>query len=97
MAESRRAPRIPGKQQGIVHIAGRPEIMCAVRNLSNLGAQLNFAHPTILPRSFDLKFDDHSQRVSVVWQSGKLAGVKFHAPLTGVSAPKKKAWPWSRK
>jgi hypothetical protein len=96
MAEARNAPRISAKHQGIVHINGRSEIACTVRNLSNTGAQLNFPHPTILPRVFHLKFDGNEQRVTVMWQSGRLAGVRFQAPLRGIGAVKRKLWPWSR-
>jgi hypothetical protein len=97
MPEARNAPRIVAKQQGIVHINGRPEIACTVRNLSNTGAQLNFSNPTILPRAFHLKFDGSEQRVTVIWQSGRLAGVRFQTPLRGIgAAAKRKMWPWSR-
>ena len=97
MREARNATRITAKQEGMVRISGKPDIPCTLRNLSNTGALLNFAHPVILPRSFDLKFDGQESRATVVWQSGRLAGVKFQTPLRGVSAPKKRAWPWSRK
>ena len=97
MREARNATRITAKTEGTVRISGKPDIPCTVRNLSNTGAMLNFAHPVILPRSFELKFDGQEMRVSVVWQSGRLAGVKFQIPMRGVSAPKKRAWPWSRK
>ena len=96
MAEARNAPRVAARHQGIVHIVGKPELTCTVRNVSNTGAQLNFPHPTILPRVFQLKFDGEEQRVSVVWQSGRLAGVRFQTPLRGIGAAKKKLWPWSR-
>jgi len=97
MPEARNAPRVTAKHQGIVHIHGRPEIACSIRNLSNTGAQLNFPHPTILPRAFQLKFDGNEQRVTVVWQSGRVAGVRFQMPLRGIGATtKKKMWPWSR-
>ena len=97
MPELRQAPRISAKQQGIVHINGKPDITCSVRNLSNLGAQLSFPNPTILPRTFQLRFDGTEQRVTVIWQSGRLAGVRFQSPLKGVGAQKKRLWPWSRK
>jgi hypothetical protein len=97
MRETRNAPRISAKHQGIVSIVGRPEIPCTLRNLSNLGAQLAFQNPTILPRAFQLRFDGLDQRVSVIWQSGRLAGVRFQSPLKNISAPKKRLWPWGRK
>jgi hypothetical protein len=98
MPELRRAPRVTAKHHGIVSIAGRPDIACSVRNLSNSGAQLSFSNPVILPRIFTLKFDSTEQRVTVIWQSGKLAGVRFQAQLKGVGAGgRKRLWPWSRK
>ena len=96
MAELRRAPRVSAKHQCIVRIIGRPDIECTIRNLSNNGAMLNFSNPTILPRAFSLHFDGSEQRASVIWQSGRMAGVRFQSPLKGVIAPKKKKWPWSR-
>ena len=96
MAEARKAPRVAAKHHGIVHITGKPELTCSIRNLSNTGAQLSFPHPTILPRVFQLKFDGNDQRATVVWQSGRLAGVRFQNPLRGINAPKKRMWPWSR-
>lgn len=97
MREARNAPRIAAKHEGMVRITGRPDIRCSVRNLSNTGALLGFPNPVILPRIFELTFDGQDMRASVVWQSGRLAGVKFQTPLRGISGPKKRAWPWSRK
>jgi hypothetical protein len=97
MPELRRAPRVSAKQQCFVRITGKPDINCTIRNLSNSGAMLNFAHPTILPRAFALHFEGTEQRASVMWQSGRLAGVRFQTPLKGVIAPQKKKWPWSRR
>ncbi len=97
MSEHRKAPRIAAKQAGTVHVNGRADLSCTVRNVSNSGALLNFLNPVILPRAFDLKFDGNEQRVTVVWQSGRLAGVRFAMPLRGIAAPQKRAWPWSRK
>ena len=86
MREARNAPRIAAKQQGTIHIQGRPDLTCSLRNISNTGALLSFPNPVILPRSFEIKFDGQQLRVTVVWQSGRLAGVKFQTPLRGVAA-----------
>jgi len=96
MPELRRAPRVASKQRCMIRIPGRPDITCTIRNLSNTGAMLNFANPTILPRAFSLQFDGTEQRASVIWQSGRIAGVRFQTVLRGVVAPQKKKWPWSR-
>jgi len=97
MPDTRAAPRIAARHQGLIVATGRPDILCVIRNLSNSGAQLSFANPTILPRAFQLKFDGFSQRVTVVWQSGRVAGVRFQTALRGIGAQQKRSWPWSRK
>ena len=86
MREIRNAPRVAAKHMGIVRIPGRADITCTLRDLSNTGAQLSFSNPVILPRTFNLNFDRQEMRVSVVWQSGRLAGVKFQTPLRGIGA-----------
>jgi PilZ domain-containing protein len=98
MAESRTAQRVAAKNRGTAIISGRTEIDCMIRDLSAHGARLSFLNPTILPRQFQLRFDDHDQRVTVVWQAGRLAGVKFQTPIRHARATKKKGlWPFSRR
>jgi len=97
MAESRNAPRIAARQRGIAVIPGGQELACTIRDLSSLGARLSFVHPTFLPRQFRLRFDAEDQRVTVIWQAGILAGMRFQTPVRHLAAPKKKTWPWSRK
>jgi PilZ domain len=96
MAEARNAPRAPAKQQGKAVISGRSEVKCTIRDLSALGARLSFMNPTFLPRQFRLQFDEQDQKVTVVWQAGVLAGVRFQQPLRHLPVQKKKAWFWSR-
>jgi len=95
MAELRNAPRAPAKQRGTAIFGGR-EIACTIRDLSALGARLNFAHPTFLPRQFRLVFDEGDQKVTVVWQRGINAGVRFQQPIRALPKSKKRTWPWSR-
>jgi hypothetical protein len=98
MAEARTAPRATAKNRGTAIISGRTEIDCMIRDLSSHGARLSFLNPTILPRQFQLRFDDHDQRVTVVWQKGRLAGVKFQSPIRRPGAAQKKGiWPFSRR
>jgi PilZ domain len=98
MAEKRNAPRQFAKQQGKAIISGRSELTCTIRDLSALGARLKFMHPTFLPRQFRLVFDDSDQKVTVVWQAGVIAGVRFQTPLRYLPKKKKKrTWPWSRR
>jgi PilZ domain len=98
MAESRTAPRVAAKNRGTAIISGRTEIDCTIRDLSSHGARLSFLNPTILPRQFQLRFEDHNERVTVIWQKGRLAGVKFQTPIRRAGlAPKKGIWPFSRR
>lgn len=97
MPEARRAPRHAAKQRGSAVVSGRAEIPCVIRDLSATGARLSFSNPTILPRTFRLEFDGQDQRVTVVWQRGLMAGVKFQTPIGVVSTQKKRGWLWSRK
>ena len=96
MAEKRSAPRQSAKQPGKAVISGRSEVECTIRDLSSLGARLKFSHPTFLPRQFRLVFDDSDQKVTVIWQAGVIAGVRFQTPLRNLPKRKKRAWPWSR-
>jgi hypothetical protein len=98
MAEARTAPRTTAKNRGTAIISGRTEIDCMIRDLSSHGARLSFLNPTILPRQFQLRFDDQDQRVTVIWQKGRLAGVKFQSPIRRPGAAQKKGiWPFSRR
>jgi PilZ domain len=97
MAEKRKAPRAPAKQRGKALISGRSELSCTIRDLSPFGARISFMHPAFLPRTFRLVFDEQDQKVTVVWQAGVMAGVRFQTPLGRVAAPKKKGWLWARR
>ena len=46
--------------------------------------------PLFLPKSFRLRFGGNDQRVSVVWQRGLLAGVRFQTPIRLPAAKKKR-------
>lgn len=96
MAESRNAPRAPAKHQAKAFLGSGREVSCTIRDLSALGARLGFLHPTFLPRQFRLVFDDYDQKVTVIWQAGVLAGVRFQTPIRHFVPPKKRPWPWSR-
>jgi hypothetical protein len=97
MAESRVAPRLTAKQKGKALIGSGKELDCTVRDLSTLGARLSFMNPAFLPRQFRLQFDGHDEKVTVVWQAGVLAGVRFQKPIHGLPQVKKRMWPWSRR
>ena len=97
MAEQRKAARQPAQTRGKAVIGGRSEVDCTIRDLSALGARLRFPHPTFLPRQFRLVWDDSDQKVTVIWQAGVIAGVRFQTPIRHLPARKKKLWPWSRR
>ena len=97
MPEARNAPRISAKQRGKAIISGGNQVACTIRDLSATGARLSFLNPTFLPRNFRLQFEEQDQRVTVMWQAGLLAGVRFQTPISGLPAQKKKKWPWSRR
>ena len=96
MAESRNAPRSSTKQKGTAIVSGGTEIACTIRDVSATGARLSFQNPTFLPRTFRLKFDDHDQRVTVMWRRGLFAGVRFTSPIRTNAPRKRRSWFWSR-
>jgi hypothetical protein len=87
MPDYRKAPRAQSKQP-CVALIGRSKVECAIRDVSATGARLSFHHPTSLPRTFRLRFDDRDQVVTVVWQGGLFAGVRFQSPIAAAAAPR---------
>jgi hypothetical protein len=99
MPDLRRVARVASRQRGKALIGDRSAVTCTVRDLSPLGARLSFSNPTFLPRRFLLQIDGEEERnVTVIWQAGVLAGVRFATPLRPVAPPrkKKKSWSWLR-
>jgi hypothetical protein len=96
MAELRKAPRSSTKQKGTAIVSGGTEIACMIRDLSDTGARLSFQNPTFLPRTFRLKFDDHDQRVTVMWRRGLYVGVRFVSQIRTNAPRKRRSWFWSR-
>ncbi len=94
MSDLRRVQRAPALQKGkAVLNNGRAAVNCTIRDLSPLGARLSFTHPTFLPRKFNLVFDEGDQTVTVIWQAGLLAGVRFQTPLHAVpNKPQRRSW-----
>src|SRR5689334_18534172 len=89
MRDNRNAPRTTSKQPASAILGDRSEVECTLRDLSSTGARLAFRHPIFLPKAFRLKFGGYDERVSVVWQRGLYAGVRFQSPIR-LAAPKKK-------
>ena len=97
MAESRVAPRIAARQKGKALIGSGKELDCSIRDLSATGARIGFSNPAFLPRQFRLQFDGQDQKVTVIWQAGVIAGVRFQTPLPNMPQRKRGMWPWSRR
>jgi hypothetical protein len=95
MHDERKSPRTPAKQQAKAVLATRTELNCMIRDLSATGARLMFRHPTFLPRAFRLQFGEEDQRVTVIWQRGLAAGVRFQTPLRMPTPKKKKFLLWA--
>jgi hypothetical protein len=83
MQERRRIPRT--RIFAIAKAIGRHPIRphnCVVRNISSLGARLEFATTTAIPSIFELTFDaGRTLRVChVVWRTMTEIGVEFSDP-----------------
>ena len=92
MSERRREMRRRTYLAGQLAFNDRYSTMdCLVRNLSQDGAKLSFAHPPMIPGEFDLRVvkKGDGRRARVVWQVDLEAGVAFldTDPDTGVVAP----------
>jgi hypothetical protein len=95
MRDERVAPRLFQKRRGTAIFNGRAQLDCTIRDLSATGARLNFGHPTFLPRTFSLRFDSEDQRVTVVWQRGQYAGVRFQTPIKSMLPQRKTFLAWA--
>lgn len=95
MSDFRNAPRKSTRQKGTAIIGRKTEIACTIRDVSATGARLSFQNPTILPRTFRLRFDEHDQPVTLRWRSGLFAGVRFTSPVaTRGDRTRRRSWLW---
>lgn len=64
-------------------------IDCLVRNMSQTGAKIEFAHAVLLPSEFELIIPQkgNSRRVRVVWRQATALGVSFVDPDAGTVVP----------
>ena len=83
---ARESPELAGKAV----LSGRTDAECSVGELAATGARLSFSHPIILPRQFTLRFAGEDHRVTVVWQAGVSAGVRFQSPTRAYVPEQKK-------
>jgi hypothetical protein len=88
--EQRRSSRNRTLLQGRVVFNNRFSLIdCTVRDLSETGAQIAFAHPVTLPSELELEIPrkELSTLARVMWSDGKSHGVMFikaaHAAISG--------------
>lgn len=64
-------------------------IECTIRDISETGAKISFAHPTPLPAEFELDIPSKGPpvRARVMWSNGKECGVFFGRGTETSSAP----------
>ena len=87
----RLAPRRRVKQHAAIIPQRGIAIDCTVMDISETGARLTFPSRIILPRKFKLHLATPTREidVTVIWQKGTLAGVRFatRIPELKVRAP----------
>lgn len=88
-AERRRSARRRALKEAKVLLSDWTAIDCLIRDLSDIGARLEFPGPTELPKEFDVLIVSSNQlvRAERTWQRGLAVGVRFTAP--GREAPRK--------
>ncbi len=80
MDEKRRSPRKRAlKGARIVLNKGNSTLSCTIRSMSEIGAMLDFAAPSVVPETFELRLDDGSppRRCVVKRRAGKSVAVTF--------------------
>ena len=80
MDEKRRSQRKRAlKGARIVLNKGNSTLSCTIRSLSEIGALLEFATPSAVPETFELRFDDGTppRRCVVKRRTGKSVAVTF--------------------
>ncbi len=94
MADLRSAPRGPSTERGFVTLNDGVKIDCALHDVSETGARLEFRSRIILPRSFKLRLAKSRQEVAVtvMWQKATLAGVRFATRLAELSPTRASLW-----
>jgi hypothetical protein len=77
--EHRSAYRRRVKQRARALLKPGAEIECTLLDTSETGARLSFRNPVILPKRFRMYLTEQGRDVdvSVIWQKGTLAGVRY--------------------
>ena len=81
--ERRRIPRQVVSEPGTASLYADTSVDCIIINISDVGARLRFGLAISLPSSFEVhcKKSGRSWWVTLVWQSDRIAGVRFNNPL----------------
>ena len=95
MPDNRNAPRVAAKHSGKAIIGGGTDIECTVRDVSSTGARISFSHPAFLPKTFTLRFGGEDHKVSVKWQRGLEAGLRFQTPIRSPVQKKRRLLLWA--
>ena len=95
MADNRNAPRVASKHSGKAVIGGRTDIECVVRDVSSTGARISFGNAAFLPKTFSLRFGGEDHKVTVKWQRGLEAGVRFQTPIRSPVQKKRRLLLWA--
>jgi hypothetical protein len=80
MIERRRVPRTRISASAKVLVVNSPRAYdCSVRDISSLGARLEFSDAAMVPNIFELTFD-HAKTLRIchiAWRTGTEVGVEF--------------------
>jgi hypothetical protein len=81
--ERRTVPRQVVSEPGTVTLYAGTSTDCVITNISDAGARLRFGAAILLPSIFEVhcKKSGRSWWVTPVWQSDRVAGVRFNNPL----------------
>ena len=81
--ERRTVPRQVVSEPGTATLYAGTSVDCVIINISDVGARLRFATAILLPSIFEVhcKKSERSWWVNPVWQSDRVAGVRFNNPL----------------
>jgi hypothetical protein len=81
--ERRTVPRQVVSEPGTATLYAGTSVDCLITNISDTGARLRFGMVMLLPSIFELhcKKSKRSWWVTPVWQSDRVAGVRFNNPL----------------
>ncbi|HWT29480.1 MAG TPA: PilZ domain-containing protein [Propylenella sp.] len=81
--DHRSAPRRRVRERAVAILKPGVEVDCTILDTSETGARLTFRSRVILPKKFRLYLAAPAREVdvSVIWQKGTLAGVRYSVRL----------------